>query len=63
MDSSSKRLLSIDALRGFDMLLISGGAEFLVRMNGITDIGWVNALGNQMVHPAWDGFSAPSIRR
>lgn len=59
MDSlnTSKRLLSIDALRGFDMLLISGGAEFMVRLNGKTGLAWVDAFSNQMTHPPWNGFS------
>ena len=51
------RLLSIDALRGFDMLLISGGAGFLVRMQGKTGLNWVDALAHQMTHPAWNGFT------
>jgi predicted acyltransferase len=55
--SKSGRLLSVDALRGFDMLLISGGAGFLVRMKGITDLPWVDQLANQMTHPAWNGFT------
>ena len=55
--SMPQRLLSVDALRGFDMLLISGGAEFLVRMNGISGLSWVDALAAQMTHPPWDGFT------
>jgi len=51
------RLLSIDALRGFDMLLISGGAEFIVRMQGKTGLNWVDALAHQMTHPPWNGFT------
>lgn len=53
----SKRLLSIDALRGFDMLLISGGALFIRLMEGKTDLGWVDWLAVQMTHPAWHGFT------
>lgn len=55
--SASQRLLSIDALRGFDMLLIAGGGTFIVRMQGKTDLAWVDALSVQMTHPAWNGFT------
>lgn len=39
------------------MLLISGGAGFLVRMEGKTGLQWVDALAHQMTHPAWNGFT------
>ena len=54
---TSSRLLSVDALRGFDMLLISGGAEFIVRLKGKTNLSWVDTLSTQMTHPPWDGFT------
>ncbi|SMO80023.1 acyltransferase family protein [Fodinibius sediminis] len=53
----SRRLLSIDALRGFDMLLISGGALFIRLMEGKTEWGWIDWLAVQMTHPAWHGFT------
>jgi len=53
----SERILSIDALRGFDMLLISGGATFLVLMENKTGFAWVDWLANQMTHPAWNGYT------
>ena len=52
-----KRLLSIDALRGFDMLLISGGGTFIYLMGGKTDWAWLNTLSDQFKHPAWNGFT------
>ena len=52
-----KRLLSIDALRGFDMLLISGGGTFISLLQGKTGIGWVDGLAGQFTHPAWNGFT------
>lgn len=55
--TGSKRLLSLDALRGFDMLLISGGGTFLVLLNGKTGIGIVDWFAGQLTHPAWDGFT------
>ncbi len=54
---TSKRLLSIDALRGFDMLMISGGAEFIVRLQGKSGLAWVDVLSQQMTHPPWNGFT------
>jgi len=55
--AKSKRLLSIDALRGFDMLLISGFGSFLVLMEGKTNWPWVDVIARQMEHPAWIGFT------
>ena len=51
------RLLSVDALRGFDMLLITGGGEALVRLKGKTGLAWVDWLSDQLVHPQWHGFT------
>lgn len=50
----SVRLLSIDALRGFDMLLIAGGGTFLALMEGKTGCAWVDFLARQMEHATWD---------
>jgi predicted acyltransferase len=52
-----RRLLSIDALRGFDMLLISGGGTFLLLLENKTGLAWVDWVAGQMKHPAWDGFT------
>ncbi|MCG2588915.1 acyltransferase family protein [Rhodohalobacter sulfatireducens] len=56
-ENRSERILSIDALRGFDMLLISGGATFLVLMENKTGLEWVDWIALQMTHPAWNGFT------
>ncbi len=53
----SKRLLSLDALRGFDMLLISGGGTFLVLLKGKTGIGAIDWVADQLTHPEWNGFT------
>lgn len=53
----SQRLLSIDALRGFDMFFISGGAAFLYHLQENTTWVWMDVLGDQMKHPAWHGFT------
>jgi len=50
------RLLSLDALRGFDMLWIAGGEGLIISLAALT--GWpalVWAAG-QMEHVAWEGF-------
>jgi len=50
----SVRLLSIDALRGFDMLLIAGGGTFLTLMEGSTSYPWVDFIARQMHHATWN---------
>jgi predicted acyltransferase len=52
----SKRLVSLDALRGFDMLWISGGEGLIVSLAALT--GWpiLKWAGIQMEHVEWEGF-------
>ena len=50
------RLLSLDALRGFDMLWIIGGGAFITTLEKITDAGWIKAIAEQMDHVVWNGF-------
>ena len=57
VDTKPQRLLSIDALRGFDMLLISGGGTFLVLLENKTGLAWVDWIAAQLKHPAWNGFT------
>lgn len=56
-NTNQNRLLSIDALRGFDMLFISGGGTFLVLMEGKTDMVFVDVIANQLRHVPWHGFA------
>ena len=56
-DATSKRILSIDTLRGFDMLMISGAGSFIFLLHGKTGLGWVDSLAMQFEHPAWNGFT------
>ncbi|WP_149242077.1 DUF5009 domain-containing protein [Dyadobacter sp. 32] len=51
------RLASIDALRGFDMLMISGGGAFIFLLGGKTNIGAIDAISAQLEHPEWHGFT------
>lgn len=53
----SRRFLSIDALRGFDMLMIAGLGTFISLLHGKTDWWWVDSLSLQFEHPAWNGFT------
>ncbi len=55
--AAPKRLLSVDTLRGFDMLLIAGGGSFIVRLKGKTGLSWVDAIADQLTHPDWNGFT------
>ncbi len=50
------RLLSLDALRGFDMLWIIGGAAVIRSLSEFTGAGWLKALAVQMTHVTWIGF-------
>ena len=51
------RLASIDALRGFDMLMIAGGGQFIATLGGKTGISFIDAVAAQFEHPAWNGFT------
>lgn len=55
--SPPKRLASLDALRGFDMLMISGGGTFIYLLHDKTPFKWVDGLASQFVHPKWNGFT------
>lgn len=52
------RVLSIDALRGFDMFWITGGKPVLVALVGLFVVEMPEWLAYQVSHPAWEGFSA-----
>lgn len=53
----TKRLLSIDTLRGLDMLMIAGAGAFISQLYGKTGWAWVDALAMQFEHPPWNGFT------
>ncbi|MRI01162.1 DUF5009 domain-containing protein [Kriegella sp. EG-1] len=57
LNSDSKnRLLSLDTLRGFDMLWIIGGGSFIGALAKATKWSWVEVLAEQMHHVPWEGF-------
>ncbi|MDP4285714.1 MAG: heparan-alpha-glucosaminide N-acetyltransferase domain-containing protein [Bacteroidota bacterium] len=51
------RLLSLDCLRGFDMLMISGAGGFLGSLENKTGLSWIDEISKQMEHTAWNGFT------
>lgn len=52
----SERLLSLDALRGFDLLWILGGEGIVRALLALTGWAWVDAVAGQLKHVAWHGF-------
>ncbi len=54
---SEGRLMSIDALRGFDMLFIMGGAGLLAALAQWMPCGFTESLARQMDHVEWHGLA------
>ena len=54
--STSQRLYSLDALRGFDMFWIMGAEEVFHELSKITGSPFWGAISNQFTHPDWNGF-------
>lgn len=57
MKEKNNRLLSLDALRGFDMFFIMGGASLLLSLSSFLPSSASNFLVQQMGHCEWDGFA------
>ena len=56
--NTPKRLLSLDALRGFDMLFIMGLAGLITNIAALTpDCAVAQWFALQMKHVVWDGFA------
>jgi predicted acyltransferase len=55
--TSSRRLISIDALRGFDMFWIAGGGEIVHAINRIPGVDFANFLETQLNHVDWEGMT------
>src|SRR3954464_13295514 len=53
----STRLLSLDALRGFDMLWILGGEFFVESLDKAQGHGFLAPLARQLEHKEWQGFA------
>lgn len=52
-----RRLLSLDALRGFDMFWIVGGEELIHALYRAWPLAPLRVLNNQMDHSAWAGVT------
>lgn len=51
-----ERLLSLDALRGFDMFWITGGSYLVTLLVKYSGAGWLQPIAEQMDHVEWAGF-------
>ncbi len=52
----AERLLSIDALRGFNMFWIIGAERFVEALRHINSTGALGFVGYQLEHSPWQGF-------
>lgn len=55
--AAGQRLMSVDALRGFDMIWIVGAASIARALDRMGDSGLLQGLAAQLVHPEWAGFT------
>ncbi len=53
---AAKRLVSIDALRGFDMFWIIGAGGLVHSLRAASDAPFVDFLASQLEHVPWEGF-------
>lgn len=58
MNEKSKRLLSLDALRGFDMFFIMGGEALVIALAAFLPEDAAALVVGQMGHKAWHGLAA-----
>ena len=56
--AKKQRLLSIDALRGFDMIWILGAEGLFASLFTLTGITFFSLAAQQMLHTPWHGFTA-----
>src|ERR1700760_4304750 len=54
--TTTTRLYSLDALRGFDMFWIMGADELLYSISHATNSPFWQTIANQFTHPDWNGF-------
>lgn len=60
-DFIAGRVVSIDALRGFDMFLIIGGGAILASLDGIFGNSVTGFIAWQLEHAEWEGFRFEDI--
>lgn len=56
-DTLNDRLVSLDALRGFDMFWIMGAEEIAHAAAEVFKWSWLVWLSGQLKHPEWHGFA------
>ena len=56
VESAPRRLMSLDALRGFDMFWIVGAEELVRGLQKISTGGLLGVIAEQLHHKAWEGF-------
>jgi predicted acyltransferase len=49
-------MLSLDALRGFDMFWLIGGQAVVLTIAAATEWPWLKAFADELEHPPWHGF-------
>jgi predicted acyltransferase len=54
--TKTARLMSLDALRGFDMFWIVGADALVDGLRKVSDTGPISALARQLEHVDWQGF-------
>src|SRR5574337_1289990 len=54
--AASKRLMSVDALRGFDMFWIIGADSLVAALNRMSHTPVTSFLAGQLEHADWAGF-------
>jgi predicted acyltransferase len=52
----TQRILSIDALRGFDLFVIVGGSQIILAFIKASKTGWLQPYAAQFEHVRWEGF-------
>ena len=53
----SERLVSLDALRGFDMFCLCGGVALTAKLAILTEWPWLVWMRGQVHHARWIGFT------
>ncbi|WP_346188817.1 acyltransferase family protein [Rubritalea halochordaticola] len=56
-ERKSKRLRSLDALRGFDMFWIVGGSALVASLAKFTQWPWLERMAQEFQHAKWVGFT------
>ena len=54
--SVQSRIVSVDVLRGFDMLWIVGADDFARALGKINEAPWAQTVSTQLKHVQWEGF-------